>query len=201
MYSRHFPRLLHNLCLSLSSSWIRKDSKICWFVLLSESFFLQCSLHRKLLLLYHHIKHENNYRWFLVPNWLCRYDKTGSSIIPLAEICVYVYKVTILFHSEGIYLCPEDVLQFSNLEEVTLDCTFPSFLPICFSVYLYLKIQSRYMVHNRNLRLVEWGVLRVCYLLTRPHFFFALSLFFPHETRFGWYNMRTWRGFWTTWPS
>lgn len=51
-----------------------------------------------------------------------------------------MYKVTILFHSEGIYLCPEDVLQFSNLEEVTLDCIFPSFLPfvpLCTCIWKY----------------------------------------------------------------
>lgn len=40
-------------------------------------------------------------------------------------------------------------------------------------------------MHNRNLRLVEWGELGVCYLLTGLHFFFAMKLFFPHEIRLG----------------
>lgn len=52
-------------------------------------------------------------------------------------------------------------------------------------MYLYLKVQSEYVVHGGNLRLVEWGVLGVCYLLTGLDFFFAMSLFFPYEIGLG----------------
>lgn len=71
----------------------------------------------------------------------------------VAEICICAYKPTCstLLISEGIYHCPEDVLLFFNLENVYLGCAFLS----CFSMYLYLKTQSEYMVHDRKPGLTE----------------------------------------------
>lgn len=85
------------------------------------------------------------------------------SLHMLAEICVCVYKTTcsILLPSGGIRHCPGDALQFSNLEKVTLACAFF----VSFSLYLYLKTQSEYMVHEGEPGLTERGVRGACYLL------------------------------------